>query len=203
MIEVLIAGFALDKILADSEDVIEEFFRILMKARAVIIYRASPLQKSEVVRLIQKYDPKKLTLAIGDGYNDVNMLQKAHIGIGILGKESSFAAAFADFGIPTFKDLRRMMFWHGRSYGLRVHYMIFFEFYKQYIRAPTSFFGNLHNNFSGIETVDGIMMSLYSVCLTTVFLAWWTTGDYDIDQRIFKGDGKDKEKEKELDKNVE
>ena len=74
-----------------------------------------------LVKNLQKGN--KLTLAIGDGFNDVNMIQSAHIGIGIQGKESNQAAAFADYAIVKFKDLRRLMFWHGRRYG---HMTLFF-----------------------------------------------------------------------------
>lgn len=55
----------------------------------------------------------KKTCSIGDGANDVNMIQKAHIGIGIMGKEGNQAAQFADFAVPEFQHLRRLMFWHG------------------------------------------------------------------------------------------
>ncbi len=60
-----------------------------------------------------------MTLAIGDGGNDVNMIQKAHIGIGIMGKEGNQAASFADYAIGQFKDLRRLVFWHGRMTGVK------------------------------------------------------------------------------------
>ena len=57
----------------------------------------------------------KVTLAIGDGANDVNMIQSADIGFGLMGKEGNQAAAFADYAVPRFKDLRRALFWHGRG----------------------------------------------------------------------------------------
>lgn len=185
MTEVLISGAALAIILS-SEQILDSLVPLLIKSDTIIIFRSSPLQKAQVVKLIRKYDPKKLTLAIGDGYNDVNMLQTAQVGIGIQGKESSAAAAFSDFSIPIFKDLRRLMFWHGRSYGYKVHYMIFFEFFKQVLRSPMTLFINAHNGWSGVESVDGVMMSLYNVCMTTLYLAWWTAGDYDIDQSKYK-----------------
>ena len=69
-----------------------------------------------MVRLIKNHQNlSKLILAIGDGFNDVNMIQEAHVGVGIRSVESNQAAAFADFSIVEFKDLRRLMFWHGRS----------------------------------------------------------------------------------------
>ena len=59
------------------------------KASAVIIYRASPKQKEQVVKFIRSQNVGKVTLAVGDGSNDVNMIQSAHIGVGILGKEGN------------------------------------------------------------------------------------------------------------------
>jgi len=61
----------------------------LNQAAAVIIYRASPKQKEQVVQFIRTFNPQKVTLSVGDGSNDVNMIQTAHIGIGILGKEGN------------------------------------------------------------------------------------------------------------------
>jgi P-type E1-E2 ATPase len=60
-----------------------------------------------------------ITLSVGDGANDVNMIKQAHIGIGIFGKEGHQAASFSDYAVPNFKSLRRLMFWHGRSFGFK------------------------------------------------------------------------------------
>jgi len=64
-------------------------------------------------------DPSAFTLAIGDGANDVNMIQSATIGVGIMGKEGNQAAAFSDYAIPNFKGLRRLVLWHGRQFGTK------------------------------------------------------------------------------------
>ena len=91
---------------------------LLDSAYAVIIYRSSPKDKADAVNLVKKfYCGRKRVLAIGDGANDVNMIQESHVGIGILGVESGQAAAYADFSVAEFKDLRRLMFWHGRKLG--------------------------------------------------------------------------------------
>ena len=65
----------------------------------------------------QFFEDEKRVLAIGDGFNDVNMIQDSHVGIGIMGAESAQAAAFAEFSIAEFKDLKRLIFWHGRKLG--------------------------------------------------------------------------------------
>ena len=107
------------------------FNETLLASDSVILFRSSPSQKAQMVSLIKNHQKeKKLTLAIGDGFNDVNMIQEAHVGVGIRSVESNQAAAFADFSIMEFKDLRRLMFWHGRSQG---HKSIFFIIMKLYV----------------------------------------------------------------------
>lgn len=67
----------------------DSFLEIAIKADVVLACRVSPKQKADIVNLIRKKFPSKVTLAIGDGANDVNMILQAHVGVGILGKEGS------------------------------------------------------------------------------------------------------------------
>jgi phospholipid-transporting ATPase len=53
----------------------------------VLACRVSPKQKAEIVKMMKERNPDKITLSIGDGANDVNMITEAHIGIGISGLE--------------------------------------------------------------------------------------------------------------------
>ena len=86
---VLIEGSAIHNCL--HKDNQELFWKLINKTRSVVCCRCSPLQKSEVVDFI-KNKSKKVTLGIGDGGNDVNMIRTANIGVGIFGKEGSQAA---------------------------------------------------------------------------------------------------------------
>jgi len=72
----------------------------------------------------------KRTLAIGDGANDINMIQSAHVGVGIYGKEGNAAASFSDYAIPKFKHLRRLMFWHGTNFGHNLSSFMFWCVFK-------------------------------------------------------------------------
>jgi P-type E1-E2 ATPase len=67
----------------------EEMAKLLVKAQSVIMYRSSPAQKADVVVFMKNNTGGKVTLAIGDGGNDVNMIQQAHVGFGIMGKEGN------------------------------------------------------------------------------------------------------------------
>lgn len=61
----------------------------LASAEGLVVYRSSPAQKADIVRFVRKTDTSKITLAIGDGANDVNMIESAHVGVGIMGKEGN------------------------------------------------------------------------------------------------------------------
>lgn len=89
------------------------FFDAATKAPAVVLCRCSPTQKAFVTEGVKKMT-KKTTCAIGDGGNDVGMIQAADVGIGIEGKEGKQAALAADYSILKFKHLSRLLLWHGR-----------------------------------------------------------------------------------------
>jgi len=74
----------------------------------------SPTQKAQITLKIKQYTNKK-TAAIGDGGNDVGMIQSADVGVGIVGKEGKQAALASDFSILKFKHLNKLLLWHGRS----------------------------------------------------------------------------------------
>ncbi len=110
----------------------------------------------------------KITLAIGDGANDVNMIQTAHIGVGIFGKETNQAAAFSDYAVPQFKVLRRLLFWHGRSFGVRFSNFVKWFLWKSAISGILRFFFNLHNGFSASTPFDDTFYALYDVTCTSI-----------------------------------
>lgn len=84
----MISGLALSQLL-QKQSISSKVCSVLGSASAVLVYRASPAQKAEVVRFIRRHHPGRVTVAIGDGNNDVNMIQTAHLGVGIMGKEGN------------------------------------------------------------------------------------------------------------------
>ncbi|OBZ82169.1 putative phospholipid-transporting ATPase IIB [Choanephora cucurbitarum] len=93
---------------------IDEFIEIVTLMPVVVCCRCSPTQKADITRLIKDYTNKRV-LCIGDGGNDVSMIQAADVGVGIVGKEGKQASLAADFSITQFSHLTRLLLWHGRN----------------------------------------------------------------------------------------
>ncbi|TCD66254.1 putative aminophospholipid-translocase [Steccherinum ochraceum] len=91
-----------------------EFIEITTKLSAVVACRCSPQQKADVARLIRSHT-KKRVCCIGDGGNDVSMIQAADVGVGIVGKEGKQASLAADFSVTQFSHLTKLLLWHGRN----------------------------------------------------------------------------------------
>lgn len=114
-----------------KEEALKASFReTCMKCDAVLCCRMSPSQKAEVVKLVKHSKLKPMTAAIGDGANDVSMIQEAHVGLGIFGKEGRNAARSADFAFAKFKFVRRILLVHGYLYYTRASLMTQYFFYK-------------------------------------------------------------------------
>ena len=104
--------------------------QIFNKKKFKIISNKKTTTKKKVVRLIKRSDKKPVTCAIGDGANDVSMIQEAHIGLGIFGKEGRNAARSADFAFAKFRFLKRILLVHGYLYYTRIAILVNYFFYK-------------------------------------------------------------------------
>lgn len=92
----------------------KNFLEMACGCAAVVCCRCSPTQKAQVAECIRQHQPKEVIMAIGDGGNDVGMIQSADVGIGIVGKEGKQAALASDFSILQFKHIQNLLFYHGR-----------------------------------------------------------------------------------------
>lgn len=108
----MIDGSTLSVIVAD-ELLCQKFFNVTQNAKTVCVCRCSPTQKA-VVAVNIKESTKKVIACIGDGGNDVAMIQKADVGLGIVGKEGMQASLAADFSVLRFCDIKKLIIWHGR-----------------------------------------------------------------------------------------
>lgn len=128
----------------------------------------SPKQKQEIVALVKNALPNAITLAIGDGANDVNMVTEAHVGVGIKGVEGQQAARAADFSIGEFKALKRLMFFHGRENYRKNTNLILYNFFKNLMfNMPTLWFGYF-NWFSGQSPFEQVSMTLFNILYTSM-----------------------------------
>ncbi|KAI1322811.1 phospholipid-translocating P-type ATPase [Xylariaceae sp. FL0255] len=141
------------------------FFDLAVMCKAVICCRVSPLQKALVVKLVKKYSDEVL-LAIGDGANDVSMIQAAHIGVGISGMEGLQAARSADISIGQFRFLRKITLVHGAWSYQRVSKTILFSFYKNIVLYMTQFWYAFQNVFSGEIIYESWTLSFYNIFFT-------------------------------------
>ena len=122
-----------------EKDMEKLFHDLAVMCKAVICCRVSPLQKALVVKVVKKYQKESILLAIGDGANDVSMIQAAHIGVGISGVEGLQAARSADVAIAQFRYLRKLLLVHGAWSYQRVSKTILFSFYKNIALYMTQF----------------------------------------------------------------
>lgn len=111
----------------------KRFRDLAIRCRAVLCCRLSPLQKCEVVHLMKTAPGKPITAAIGDGANDVSMIQEAHVGLGIVGKEGRQAARCADYAFANFSMLKKVLLVHGYYYTQRLALLVLYFFYKNLV----------------------------------------------------------------------
>lgn len=178
-LEIMISGAQLAVLLNDVElsDLLE---KVLSNAAAVIIFRAKPMDKANVVKFIRHRNRTKITLAIGDGANDVNMIQSAHIGVGIRGKEGNQASMFADYSIQEFRGLRRLIFWHGRNFSQRLVDFICLCVWKNMSISTCLSFYNCFAGFSGLQQCEQIYWMMFNSNMTLTAIA----GNFFFDQDV-------------------
>ena len=123
------------------------FFKLGFVSDSCICCRVSPAQKAEVVKLA-KAEGNWVTLSIGDGANDVSMIQEAHIGVGIAGKEGAQAVQASDFAFCQFQSLQRLLLVHGRWNYRRISWFICYYFYKNITVVFTELWFAFFNGFS-------------------------------------------------------
>ncbi|KAI9224443.1 hypothetical protein BC828DRAFT_373386 [Blastocladiella britannica] len=135
------------------------------RCKVVVCCRVSPLQKAQVVSMV-KHGLNTVTLAIGDGANDVSMIQAAHIGIGIAGEEGLQAVMASDYAIAQFKYLSRLLLVHGRWSYHRISELIFNYFYKDIIFVLVIFVFQFWAGYSTQAPYEFSYMLFYNLFFT-------------------------------------
>ncbi|GAA0153704.1 primary active transporter [Lithospermum erythrorhizon] len=166
------------------EDGVKQLFlELAIGCASVICCRSSPKQKAMVTRLV-KAGTRKTTLAIGDGANDVGMLQEADIGIGISGVEGMQAVMSSDVAIAQFRFLERLLLVHGHWCYRRISSMICYFFYKNVTFGFTVFLYEAYASFSGQPAFNDWFLSLYNVFFTSLPVIALGVFDQDVSARF-------------------
>ncbi|XP_005417833.2 phospholipid-transporting ATPase IB [Geospiza fortis] len=150
-----------------SFEVRRSFLDLALSCKAVICCRVSPLQKSEIVDMVKKH-VNAITLAIGDGANDVGMIQTAHVGVGISGNEGMQATNCSDYAIAQFSYLEKLLLVHGAWSYNRVTKCILYCFYKNVVLYIIELWFAFVNGFSGQILFERWCIGLYNVIFTAL-----------------------------------
>ena len=156
--------------------------------KSVVAARVSPDQKGEIVRMVRAEALQKetrndalVTLAIGDGANDVTMIKEAHIGIGIDGLEGKQAVNSSDYAIGQFKYLHRLMFVHGRWNYRRMSILILYMFYKNCLLVLPQWMLGTYCMFSGQNFyVEYPLYQLSNIAFTAFPIIFFAVLDQDV-----------------------
>ncbi|KAI0398363.1 hypothetical protein F5Y17DRAFT_410106 [Xylariaceae sp. FL0594] len=151
-----------------SADLTELFYTLIPRVDSVICCRASPAQKAMIVKAIRQRVPEALTLAIGDGANDLAMISASHVGVGISGKEGLQAARVADYAIAQFRFLQRLLLVHGRWNYVRTGKFILATFWKEmFFYLPTAMYQR-YNGYTGTSLYESWSLTVLNVLFTSL-----------------------------------
>uniref|UniRef100_A0A3Q3KK42 Phospholipid-transporting ATPase n=1 Tax=Mastacembelus armatus TaxID=205130 RepID=A0A3Q3KK42_9TELE len=150
--------------------------------KTVICCRVTPLQKAQVVDLVKKHK-RAITLAIGDGANDVSMIKTAHIGVGISGQEGMQAVLASDYSFAQFRYLQRLLLVHGRwSYFRMCNFLCYF-FYKNFSFTLVHFWYGFFCGFSAQTVYDQWFITLYNIVYTSLPVLGMGLFDQDVNDQ--------------------
>ncbi|KAF8005066.1 hypothetical protein HF325_000523 [Metschnikowia pulcherrima] len=162
----------------------QEFFEMCILLPAVIACRCTPQQKADIALAIKKATGKRVC-CIGDGGNDVSMIQCADVGVGIVGKEGKQASLSADFSIDQFHFLLKLLLWHGRNSYKRSAKLAQFVIHRGLIISVAQAIYSISSHFEPLALYQGWLMVGYST-LYTMAPVFSLTLDTDVDVRLTK-----------------
>ncbi|XP_074060177.1 putative phospholipid-transporting ATPase IIB isoform X5 [Macrotis lagotis] len=155
-----------------------ELVELACQCPAVVCCRCSPTQKAHIVKLLQQHTGKR-TCAIGDGGNDVSMIQAADCGIGIEGKEGKQASLAADFSITQFKHIGRLLMVHGRNSYKRSAALGQFVMHRGLIISTMQAVFSSVFYFASVPLYQGFLMVGYAT-IYTMFPVFSLVLDQDV-----------------------
>ncbi|XP_074150567.1 putative phospholipid-transporting ATPase IM isoform X1 [Sminthopsis crassicaudata] len=159
-----------------------EFLEIACICKTVICCRVTPLQKAQVVELVKKHR-KAVTLAIGDGANDISMIKSAHIGVGISGQEGMQAVLASDYSFAQFRYLQRLLLVHGRWSYFRMCKFLCYFFYKNFAFTLVHFWFGFFCGFSAQTVYDQWFITLFNIVYTSLPVLAMGIFDQDVNEQ--------------------
>ncbi|EGR47508.1 uncharacterized protein TRIREDRAFT_79258 [Trichoderma reesei QM6a] len=177
----VIDGFSLRWAL--DERLKQKFLLLCKQCRSVLCCRVSPAQKAAVVSMV-KNGLDVMTLSIGDGANDVAMIQEADVGVGIAGVEGRQAAMSSDYAIAQFRFLRRLVLVHGRWSYRRLAESISNFFYKNMVWTFSIFWFSIYTNFDMTYLFDYTYILMFNLFFTSVPVAIMGVLDQDVSDAV-------------------
>ncbi|KAK0161350.1 hypothetical protein PV327_009828 [Microctonus hyperodae] len=158
------------------------FLDVSSQCKSVICCRVTPLQKAMVVELIKK-SKDAVTLAIGDGANDVSMIKTAHIGVGISGQEGLQAVLASDYSIGQFRFIERLLLVHGRWSYYRMSKFLRYFFYKNFAFTLCHIWFAFFCGFSAQTVFDPMYISVYNLFYTSLPVLAVGVFDQDVNDK--------------------
>ncbi|XP_077572622.1 phospholipid-transporting ATPase IC [Stigmatopora nigra] len=152
-----------------------KFMSLARQCQTVLCCRVTPGQKADIVTLVKEHT-NSITLSIGDGANDVNMIKTAHVGVGLAGVEGGQAAQNADFSLSRFRFLQRLLLVHGRWSYCRIAQFLRYFLFKTCSFALVHLWFGLFNGYSAQSLYETWFIALYTTFYTStqiLFLAFF------------------------------
>ncbi|KAL4220158.1 putative phospholipid-transporting ATPase IF [Mactra antiquata] len=161
----VIDGISLSYCLQEYTNILTE---LCLKCSAVLCCRMSPLQKAEVVKMIKNSKDRPVTAAIGDGANDVSMIEEADVGLGLMGKEGRQAVRNSDYAFARFRFLMQALLVHGHLYYVRIANLVQYFFYKNVAFVTAQLFYTFYSAFSEQTLYESWYLMNYNMVFTAM-----------------------------------
>ncbi|KAM4889337.1 phospholipid-transporting ATPase IK [Thomomys bottae] len=147
------------------------FVDLASRCQVVICCRVTPKQKAQLVALVKKYQ-RVVTLAIGDGANDINMIKTADIGVGLAGLEGMQAVQNSDYVLAQFCFLKQLLLVHGRLSYMRISKFLRFFFYKTTACMMGHIWFSFYNGFTAQPLYEGWFLALFNLLYTILLVLY-------------------------------
>ena len=182
-VSIIVEGASITRIIHSEHN--SEYGDTINKASSVIFCRSSPKEKASIVGFV-KEKLGGVVLAVGDGGNDVGMIQMANVGVGILGKEGNSASAASDFSVGEFRLLDRLVLHHGRWFYYRLSYFFVYYGWKNLVMTLVLFFFMVESAFSAFPALSQPFITVYNILIGMVLVLYFSIFEQDINEDQYK-----------------